>query len=96
MERVELGKLSLTELKNLCKEKGLYFDRTKEELIITLQDYYKSMQTISRPTKVVKTKTKAIKIEDTKSLIEMGKLVEKKLARRTYYANGNIYFDLLD
>ena len=47
-------------------------------------------------TKSVKYKTKAIKLEDSQALTEMGKLVEKKLARRTYYANGNIHFELLD
>ena len=47
-------------------------------------------------TKSIKYKTKGIKLEDSQALTEMGKLVEKKLARRTYYANGNIYFELLD
>ena len=54
------------------------------------------MKVVTKPTKSVKYKTKAIKLEDSQSLIEMGKLVEKKLARRTYYANGNIYFELMD
>jgi len=96
MEKSELEKLSLIELKNLCKQEGLNFDKSKEQLIFALDEYYKPMKVVTKPMKSAKTKTKAVKLEDTQSLIEMGKLVEKKLARRVYYANGNIYFDLVD
>ncbi len=96
MEKSELEKLSLIELKNLCKKEGLNFDKSKDELIFALDEYYKPMKVVTKPTKSVKYKTKAIKLEDSQALIEMGKLVEKKLARRTYYANGNIYFELMD
>ena len=96
MEKSELEKLSLIELKNLCKKEGLNFDKSKDELIFVLDVYYKQMKVATKPTKSVKYKTKAIKLEDSQALTEMGKLVEKKLARRTYYANGNIYFELMD
>ena len=96
MVKSELEKLSLIELKNLCKKEGLNFDKSKDELIFALDEYYKPMKVGTKPTKSVKYKTKAIKLEDSQSLIEIGKLVEKKLARRTYYANGNIHFELLD
>lgn len=96
MEKSELEKLSLIELKNLCKKEGLNFDKSKDELIFALDEYYKPMKVVTKPTKSVKYKTRAIKLEDSQALTEMGKLVEKKLARRTYYANGNIYFELMD
>ncbi len=97
MVKSELEKLSLIELKNLCKKEGLNFDKTREQLIFALDEYFKPMRIKSiTTTKSVKYKTKAIKLEDSQALVEMGKLVEKKLARRTYYANGNIYFELLD
>jgi len=97
MVKSELEKLSLIELKNLCKKEGLNFDKSKDELIFALDEYFKPMRIKpTTTTKSVKYKTKAIKLEDSQTLTEMGKLVEKKLARRTYYANGNIYFELLD
>jgi len=97
MVKSELEKLSLIELKNLCKKEGLNFDKTREQLIFALDEYFKPMRIKpSTTTKSVKYKTKGIKLEDSQALIEMGKLVEKKLARRTYYANGNIYFEILD
>ena len=97
MVKSELEKLSLIELKNLCKKEGLNFDKSKDELIFALDEYFKPMRIKpTTTTKSVKYKTKAIKLEDSQSLIEIGKLVEKKLARRTYYANGNIHFELLD
>ncbi len=97
MVKSELEKLSLIELKNLCKKEGLNFDKTREQLIFALDEYFKPMRIKpSITTKSVKYKTKGIKLEDSQALNEMGKLVEKKLARRTYYANGNIYFELLD
>jgi hypothetical protein len=98
MVKSELEKLSLIELKNLCKKEGLNFDKSKDELIFALDEYFKPMRIkpTTTTTKSVKYKTKAIKLEDSQALTEMGKLVEKKLARRTYYANGNIYFELLD
>jgi hypothetical protein len=96
MEKSELEKLSLIELKNLCKKEGLNFDKPRESLIFALDEYYKPMKVTTKQTKSVKYKTKAIKLEDTESLIEMGRLIEKKVARRTYFANGSIYFELLD
>jgi len=98
MVKSELEKLSLIELKNLCKKEGLNFDKTREQLIFALDEYFKPMRIkpTTTTTKSVKYKTKAIKLEDSQALTEMGKLVEKKLARRTYYANGNIYFELMD
>ena len=97
MVKSELEKLSLIELKNLCKKEGLNFDKTREQLIFALDEYFKPMRIKpSTMSKSVKYKTKAIKLEDSQALNEMGKLVEKKLARRMYYANGNIYFEILD
>ena len=97
MVKSELEKLSLIELKNLCKKEGLNFDKSKDELIFALDEYFKPMRIKpTTTTKSIKYKTKGIKLEDSQALTEMGKLVEKKLARRTYYANGNIYFELLD
>jgi hypothetical protein len=96
MVKSELEKLSLVELKNLCKKEGLNFDKSQKDLIFALDEYFKPMRIKPTTTKSVKYKTKAIKLEDSQALTEMGKLVEKKLARRTYYANGNIHFEILD
>ena len=95
MEKNQLEKLSLVELKNLCKKEGLNFDKSREELIFALDEYFKPMRIKSEPTKKSpKLKIKAVKLEDSEQLTEMGKLVEKKLAHRLYYANDNIYFEL--
>lgn len=95
MEKSELEKLSLVELKNLCKKEGLNFDKSREELIFALDEYFKPMRIKSEPTKKSpKLKIKAVKLEDSEQLTEMGKLVEKKLAHKLYYANDNIYFEL--
>ena len=95
MEKSQLEKLSLVELKNLCKKEGLNFDKSREELIFALDEYFKPMKLKSEPTKKSpKLKIKAVKLEDSLQLAEMGKLVEKKLAHRLYYANDNIYFEL--
>jgi hypothetical protein len=84
-------------LRIYVKKEGLNFDKTREQLIFALDEYFKPMRIKpATTTKSVKYKTKAIKLEDSQALTEMGKLVEKKLARRTYYANGNIHFELLD
>ena len=95
MEKNQLEKLSLVELKNLCKKEGLNFDKSREELIFALDEYFKPMRIKSEPTKKSpKLKIKAVKLEDSEQLTEMGKLVEKKLAHKLYYANDNIYFEL--
>lgn len=94
MNKSELEKLSVTDLKNLCKKEGLNFDKSRENLIFALDEYYKPMKVITKPSKNVKLKTTAIKLEDSQSLNEMGKLVEKKLAHKIYYANGNLYFEV--
>ena len=95
MEKNQLEKLSLVELKNLCKKEGLNFDKSREELIFALDEYFKPMKVKSEPTKKTpKLKIKAVKLEDSEQLTEMGKLVEKKLAHKLYYANDNIYFEL--
>lgn len=96
MEKSDLEKLSHIELKNLCKQEGLNFDKTKEQLILALDEYYTPMRVKPTTTKSVKYKTKGVKLEDTEEMREMSRLVEKKVARRTYYANGKIYFELLD
>jgi hypothetical protein len=41
-----------------------------------------------------KLKIKGVKLSESEQLAEMGKLVEKKLAHRLYYANDTIYFEL--
>jgi len=95
MEKSQLEKLSLVELKNLCKKEGLNFDKSREELIFVLDEYFKPMKVkVESSKKTPKLKIKAVKLEDSVQLAEMGKLVEKKLAHRLYYANDNIYFEL--
>ena len=44
MVKSELEKLSLIELKNLCKKEGLNFDKTREQLIFALDEYFKPMR----------------------------------------------------
>lgn len=95
MEKNEIEKLSLVELKNVCKKEGLNFDKNKEELIFALEEYFKPMRIKPEPQKKSpKPKIKGIKLSDSEQLHEMGKLVEKKQAHRLYYANDSIYFEL--
>lgn len=99
MEKSELEKLSLIELKNVCKKEGLNFDKSREELILALNQYFEPMRLKTKKqtsvTSGVKPKTKAVKISDREQLIEMGKEVEKGRATRLYYANECIVFELL-
>ena len=44
MEKSKLDKLSLTELKNICKKEGLNFDKSREELILALNEYFEPMR----------------------------------------------------
>lgn len=95
MEKSHLEKLGLVELKNLCKKEGLNFNKSKEELIFALNEYFKPMATVKETQKKTqKLKIKSIKLEDSEQLAEMGKLVEKRKAHRLYYANGSIHFEL--
>lgn len=80
MEKSQLEKLSLVELKNLCKKEGLNFDKSREELIFALDEYFKPMKVkVESSKKTPKLKIKAVKLEDSVQLAEMGKLVEKKV-----------------
>jgi hypothetical protein len=95
MEKNEIEKLSLVELKNVCKKEGLNFDKSREELIFALDEYFKPMRVKTEPQKKSqKLKIKGVKLSESEQLAEMGKLVEKKLAHRLYYANDTIYFEL--
>ena len=95
MEKNEIEKLSLVELKNLCKKEGLNFDKSREELIFALDEYFKPMRVKTESQKKSpKLKIKGVKLSESEQLAEMGKLVEKKLAHRLYYANDTIYFEL--
>lgn len=98
MEKSKLDKLSLTELKNICKKEGLNFDKSREELILALNEYFEPMRVKTKQqttTSNLKPKTKAVKLSDKEQLVEMGKEVEKGRARRLYYANDCIVFELL-
>lgn len=95
MEKNEIEKLSLVELKNVCKKEGLNFDKSREELIFALDEYFKPMRVKTESQKKSpKLKIKGVKLSESEQLAEMGKLVEKKLAHRLYYANDTIYFEL--
>ncbi len=95
MEKNEIEKLSLVELKNVCKKEGLNFDKSREELIFALDEYFKPMRVKTEPQKKSqKLKIKGVKLSESEQLAEMGKLVEKKLAHKLYYANDTIYFEL--
>ena len=95
MEKSEIEKLSLVELKNICKKEGLNFNKSREELIFALNEYFEPMRVKPEPQrKLPKLKIKGVKLSDSEQLHEMSKLVEKKLAHRIYYANDSIYFEL--
>ena len=51
MEKSDLEKLSHIELKNLCKQEGLNFDKSKEQLILALDEYYTPMRVKPTTTK---------------------------------------------
>lgn len=96
MEKSELEKLDTIQLKNICKKEGLNFDKSRQELIFVLDEYFKPMRikpTTSTPTK--KPKMKSVKTSDAETLREMGKLVEKNVVRRLYYANDTFVFEYL-
>ena len=99
MEKSKLDKLSLTELKNICKKEGLNFDKSREELILALNEYFEPMRVKTKKqtstTTNLKPKTKPVKLSDKEQLVEMGKEVEKGRARHLYYANDCIVFELL-
>ena len=96
MEKSELEKLDIIQLKNICKKECLNFDKSRQELIFALDEYFKPMRikpTTSTPTK--KPKMKSVKTSDAETLREMGKLVEKNVVRRLYYANDSFVFEYL-
>ena len=95
MELSELKKLETIELKNICKKEGLNFDKCRDELIFALDEYFKPMR--SKPSNIVnkKPKMKSVKTSDQATLIEMGKLVEKRIVRRLYYAHDCFVFEYL-
>ena len=96
MEKSELEKLDIIQLKNICKKEGLNFDKSRQELIFALDEYFIPMRikpTTNTPTK--KPKMKSVKTSDSETLREMGKLVEKNVVRRLYYANDSFVFEYL-
>jgi hypothetical protein len=95
MELSNIEKLETIELKNICKKEGLNFDKTRQELIIALDEYFKPMRTKSTNPTNKKSKMKSVKLSDRESLIEMGKLVDKRVVRRLYYANDCLVFEYL-
>jgi hypothetical protein len=96
MEKSELEKLDTIQLKNICKKEGLNFDKSRQELIFALDEYFKPMRV--KPTTITpnkKPKMKSVKTSDAETLREMGKLVEKNVVRRLYYANDTFVFEYL-
>jgi hypothetical protein len=99
MEKSKLEKLSLIELKNICKKEGLNFDKSRNDIILALNEYFEPMRlktkTQVQTTSNVKPKTKSVKTSDKEQLNEMGREVEKNRARILYYANDCLVFELL-
>lgn len=95
MELSELQKLETIQLKNICKKEGLNFDKSRDELIFALDEYFKPMRSKSTNTVNKKPKLKSVKMSDQATLNEMGKLVEKRIVRRLYYANDCFVFEYL-
>lgn len=95
MELSELQKLETIELKNICKKEGLNFDKSRQDLIFALDEYFKPMRSKSVTVVNKKPKMRSVKTSDQTTLIEMGKLVEKRIVRRLYYANDTFVFEYL-
>ena len=95
MELSELQKLETTQLKNICKKEGLNFNKSRKDLIFALDEYFKPMRSKTVNITNKKPKMKSVKLSDRETLIEMGKLVEKRVVRRLYYANDTLVFEYL-
>jgi hypothetical protein len=92
----ELNKLSLVEIKLLCKQYRLARTGTKGNLIKSILDLEKPTPvTINIPTEYKPPKGKkviGVKSGDQEKLIQVGKLREKNKVQNLYYSMGVHYF----
>jgi 2'-5' RNA ligase len=93
---MDYNKLSLVELKNICKSKNLQYGGTKNQLIKRITDSEKPIPvTINEHKGFNLPKDKKIvgvKMGDTEKLMRVSKEIEKKTARRMYYSMDVFYY----
>lgn len=92
----KLNKLSLVELKHICKGHNLPITGTKSNLIKLILDLYKPEVTSINEHKGLYNGKKiiGIKLIDKEGLTSMGKMVEKGKSKFTYYSMGVTYFSV--
>jgi len=93
---MDYNKLSLVELKNICKSKNLQYGGTKNELIKRIVDFEKPLPitindhkgfNLPKDKKIV-----GIKMGDTEKSMKVSKEIEKNTARRMYYSMDVFYY----
>lgn len=93
---MDYNKLSLVELKNLCKSRNLQFSGTKKQLIKRIVDYEKPEPVVVNDNKNVNLGKNhyivGVKMEDQSKLEQMGRQVEKGAASLLYYSMNVFYY----
>jgi hypothetical protein len=93
---MDYNKLSLVELKNICKSKNLQYGGTKSQLIKRIVEFEKPLPVIINDHKNFNLpkdkKIVGIKMGDTEKSMRISKEIEKNTARRMYYSMDVFYY----
>lgn len=96
--RENLKKLSLVEIKLICKEYSLHRTGTKTKLINSILDFIKPVPvTVSLPTEYKPPKGKkviGIMMGESDKRKQIGKLREKNKVKDLYYSMGVHYYEV--
>jgi hypothetical protein len=96
MQKEELEKKSLVELKKMCRDNGIIISTTKSKIIKDILDYFTpDVITESIPSKLSipkDMKIVAVKNIETNKHNQIGRLREKNLVRFLYYSMGVYYY----
>ena len=93
-----LKKISLVEIKLICKEYGLHRSGTKTSLINSIVDFNNPTPvTVNLPTEYKSPKGKKVvglMISENEKRIQIGKLREKNNVKELYYSMGVHYYEV--
>jgi hypothetical protein len=93
---MDYNKLSLVELKNICKSKNLQYGGTKKELIKRIIEFEKPLPVIINDHKGFNLpkdkKIIGVKMGDIEKSMRVSKELEKNDARRIYYSMDVFYY----
>jgi len=93
---MDYNKLSLVELKNICKSKNLQYGGSKKELIKRIVDFEKPLPitindhkgfNLPKDKKII-----GVKMGDIEKSMRVSKELEKNTARRMYYSMDVFYY----